>query len=147
VRLAALVLLACFGLAAYLEWAVFPVALPDLRVKPAPSSAAGAPTAAGLSAALSVDEAGFEVIEQRPVFVWDRKPVEKDVAGGQPTPEAGGLENLHFNGVVITPRGPMALVKDNKTGETKRLTQGSSIAGWTVKTIGEQALKIGRAHV
>lgn len=106
------------GVLLALQWLMFPAQSPVLQVRKAdPPVLATDPAApGGLQTPVLGDEASFDVIDQRPIFVWDRKPVEKDVAAPPPAPEVGGLETLQFTGVVISPRGPMALVKDSKGG-------------------------------
>ncbi len=125
------------GVLLALQWLMFPAQSPVLQVRKAdPPVLATDPAApGGLQTPVLGDEASFDVIDQRPIFVWDRKPVEKDVAAPPPAPEVGGLETLQFTGVVISPRGPMALVKDSKGGGMRRVTHGDLIGAWKVKKI------------
>lgn len=86
----------------------------------------------------------YEVIRERPLFAPDRRPppaapAELPVAEipvEEPPPEP---VNVALAGVVITPQGRFALVRDNLTGQMLRLREGMPLQGpqgaWTLAEI------------
>lgn len=128
----------------FAQWRIAPVAPPTLSVRPAAlgvSAAADARSLGTFTMPLE-QEATYEVIDQRPVFVQDRKPLEPAATAGAAPEGPTGTDTLDYNAVLITPKGRLALVLDTQSKKLSRLTLGERINGWTVGEITEQSLRL-----
>ena len=136
------------GLTLFAEWYLAPVTAPQLVPHPTPAPA-GRSDPAGVGQGFVVpldDSASYEVIAQRPLFSDTRRPaVAEESEESAPEVVTEGVEGLDLNAVIITTDETVALVRDAKTGDTRRVQTGQEVRGWTVEDIdpGSLRLKLG----
>lgn len=81
-------------------------------------------------------EAAFDIIDQRPLFVLDRKPVAAaELPGG---PEKGTLPppNATLVGIISDAHKQLALIKTQGSPFANSVSVGMSVEGWQVSEIG-----------
>ena len=89
------------------------------------------------------DEASYEDILERPLFVEGRRPPSDEPEEEmEPEEEKQDLPppKLSFVGVYSTPKGMTALVRNDATQETVRVRTGDRFEGWEVSGIDDQRL-------
>lgn len=88
------------------------------------------------------DEANYEDILERPLFVEGRRPPSDEPEEEAPTPVQPDLPapKLSLVGVYITPKGTTALVRNIATKDTVRVRLGDRFEGWEVSEIDDQRL-------
>jgi general secretion pathway protein N len=132
----------------YLQWSDW---LPSAVLPPAPAASGETPAATdpdplvGLSPLEDMDE--YAAVKDRPLFRPDRRPrVEEpeDATGEAPPEEAAKLDGLDLAGVLLSPAGSMAWVRDPSQPAPVRVRTGETLAGWTVKDIKADRLVLER---
>lgn len=140
-----LLIMAVLGLGGllFVQWGIAPALPPTLSVRPAAPQAPGSAERSLETFAMPLkNKAVYAVIDQRPVFVQDRKPLEPAGTAVTAPEDPVGTDSLDYNGVLITRKGKLALILDTQTGKFTRLTLGERINGWTVQDIAEQRLRL-----
>lgn len=86
--------------------------------------------------------ASFPDLAQRPLFAEDRRPEPKQTPDApEPAVEQPPTAPLNavLTGVIHTPRTRIALLRDNSTGQSLRLSEGMPMpgdqGGWVVKSV------------
>ena len=88
------------------------------------------------------DEANYEEILERPLFVEGRRPPSDEPEEEAPAPVQQDLPlpKLSLVGVYTTPKGTTALVRNLATKDTVRVRLGDRFEGWEVSEIDDQRL-------
>ncbi len=88
------------------------------------------------------DEASYEDILERPLFVEGRRPPSDEPQAVETAPAQQDLPppRLSLVGVYTTPKGMTALVRNNVTRDTVRVRPGDRFEGWEVSEIDAQRL-------
>lgn len=132
----------------YLQWSDWP---PPARLPPAPAASGETRAAAdsdplvGLSPLEDMEE--YAAIKDRPLFRPDRRPrVEEpeDATAEAPPEEAAKLDGMDLAGVLLSPAGSMAWVRDPSQPAPVRVRTGEILAGWTVTDIKADRLVLER---
>ena len=98
------------------------------------------------------DEANYEDVLERPLFVEGRRPPSDEPKDEEPEAEQQDLPppKLSLVGVYVTPKGSTALVRNDATRDTVRVRLGDRFDGWEVTQIDDARLvlkKRGDEHV
>jgi len=132
----------------YLQWSDWPpqTGLPPAPAAPGETQAVADPDPlVGLSPLDDMNE--YAAIKDRPLFRPDRRPrVEdpEDATAEAPPEEAAKLDGMDLAGVLLSPAGSMAWVKDPSQPAPVRVRTGEILAGWTVKDIKADRLVLER---
>jgi hypothetical protein len=88
------------------------------------------------------DEANYEDILERPLFVEGRRPPSDEPEAVETAPPQPDLPppKLSLVGVYTTPKGMTALVRNNVTRDTLRVRLGDRFEGWEVSEIDAERL-------
>jgi general secretion pathway protein N len=132
----------------YLQWSDWP---PPAVLPPAPAATGETQAAAepeplvGLNPLEDMEE--YAAIKDRPLFRPDRRPrVEEpeDATAEAPPEEAAKLDGMDLAGVLLSPAGSMAWVRDPSQPAPVRVRTGEVLAGWTVTDIKADRLVLER---
>ncbi len=132
----------------YLQWSDWP---PPAALPPAPAATGETQAAAepeplvGLNPLEDMEE--YAAIKDRPLFRPDRRPrVEEpeDATAEAPPEEAAKLDGMDLAGVLLSPAGSMAWVRDPSQPAPVRVRTGEVLAGWTVTDIKADRLVLER---
>jgi hypothetical protein len=88
------------------------------------------------------DEADYEEILERPLFVEGRRPPSEEPQTEETAPVQQNVPapKLSLVGVYTTPKGTTALVRNDVKKDTVRVRIGDRFEGWEVSEIGGQRL-------
>lgn len=78
----------------------------------------------------------YEAIIERPLMVKGRRPVNEISEPAAPNVVRNTKMNMQLMGVVMTPQGMTALLKDNQ-GKYRRVRKDESIDGWFIEELYE----------
>ncbi len=139
-------LLILLAAALYAQWQLFPYVAPVEESLPAPvSEGGGVEMRKNAALAEYPPEAHFEEVLQRPLFYQSRRPLPKAEA---PVVKQDlgreALQGLLLSAIIITPKGTVALMKDQKSGETLRLAQDGDFRGWKVVRVAEGEVRLSK---
>jgi hypothetical protein len=73
----------------------------------------------------------YHEITQRPLFFQSRRPIESDI---DEIDSFNGDPEFDLTGVMVTPQGLSALIRDNK-GQSHHLKLGEEINGWVLNAV------------
>ena len=128
-----------FGLSGllYVQWEIFyeQAPQPASRGGDFPAVEKGLAVQSEIDGFVLDDQAAFEEISRRPLFIESRRPPESASEEVAPPVAPKGLNGLDLNTVLITPQRTVAWVKDAKSSELVRLGPGGEVRGWTVKAV------------
>ncbi len=87
------------------------------------------------------DREQYEEIIERPLMVKGRRPVSENTAQSPVNLVTNTKMNMELMGVVMTPQGITALIKDNQ-GKYQRVPKDGSVDGWSVVDMQEDKVTV-----
>lgn len=87
----------------------------------------------------------YEEIIERPLMVKGRRPISEDTKSSTIAVVTNTKMNMVLMGVVMTPQGMTALIKDNQ-GKYQRVQKDESVDGWVVVELQEDKIIVDQGN-
>ena len=140
-RLAALLLVICGGLALVLAYEYYGASEAS-QVNTSSTPATGSVTGDPLPEVKYLERGHYDRVVAVNLFSPDRQPTVDDGQGVVPGPRPAGLPRFSLKGVVITPEGRSALIKFPRERDYRKVVKGEVIEGWILESIAADSVTV-----